>query len=89
MTDLWEELTSVFRMVFDNSQITINEKTTSSDIVGWDSFSHINLISAIEDHFKIEFTQSEAYNFENVGELIATLQKKVKPLIIGNSSGRS
>jgi len=89
MTDLWEELTSVFRMVFDNSQITINEKTTSSDIVGWDSFSHINLISAIEDHFKIEFTQSEAYNFENVGELIATLQKKVKLLIIGNSSARS
>jgi acyl carrier protein len=77
MTDQWEDLTSVFRMVFDNPQITINEKTTSNDIVGWDSFSHINLISAIEEHFKIEFTQSEAFNFENVGELMTTLQKKV------------
>jgi len=77
MADLWEELTSVFRMVFDNSQITINDKTTSIDIVGWDSFSHINLISAIEEHFKIEFTQSEAFNFENVGELMATLQRKL------------
>ncbi len=77
MTDLWEELTSVFRLVFDNNQITINNETTSNDIVGWDSFSHMNLIAAIEEHFKIEFTQSEALNFQNVGELMATLQKKV------------
>ncbi len=77
MTDYWEELASVFRMVFDNPQITINAGTTSNDIAGWDSFSHINLISAIEEHFKIEFTQQEAFNFENVGELMATLQKKI------------
>ena len=76
MADLWEELTGVFQMVFDNPQIAIDEKTTSSDIVGWDSFSHMNLIAAIEDRFKIEFTQSEALNFQNVGELMATLEKK-------------
>lgn len=77
MSDQWEELTGVFRLVFDNPQIRINENTTSDDIVGWDSFSHVNLITAIEDHFKIQFTQSEAFNFKNVGELMATLQNKL------------
>ncbi len=77
MTDQWEELTSVFRLVFDNPKITINETTTSNDIVGWDSFSHVNLICAIEDRFKIQFTQSEAFNFVNVGELMTTLQEKL------------
>lgn len=77
MADLSEDLTSVFRMVFDNNQITLNDQTTSNDIIGWDSFSHMNLIAAIEEHFSIEFSQSEALNFQNVGELMATLQTKL------------
>ncbi len=76
MADLWEELTSVFRMVFDNPKIVIDEKTIASDIVGWDSFSHMNLIAAIEQHFNVEFSLSEAVNFQDVGELMDTLQKK-------------
>ncbi len=77
MSDQWQELTSVFQMVFDNPHIHLNENTTSEDIVGWDSFSHVNLISAIEDHFKVQFSQSEAFNFKNVGELMTTLQQKL------------
>lgn len=79
MNDPWKELCTVFQMVFDNPQIVINEKTTASDIAGWDSFSHMNLIAAIEDHFKIEFSFPETMNFQNVGELMDTLQKKRNP----------
>jgi acyl carrier protein len=42
------ELNDVFCSVFDNPNIHITEETTSNDIVGWDSFSHINHISAVE-----------------------------------------
>lgn len=71
------ELNDVFCSVFDNPNIQITEETTSNDIVGWDSFSHINLISAVELHFNIEFSQSEAYGFKTVGELIGSLKKKL------------
>ena len=77
MSDLWPELTAVFQTVFDNPGIVLDEKTTASDIAGWDSFSHMNLIAAIEERFKIEFSQSEALNFQNVGELAETVQKKM------------
>jgi len=73
------ELNEVFRSVFDNPNIQISENTTSNDIVGWDSFSHMNLIIAIELHFNIEFTQSEAIEFKTVGELIQSIEKKIKP----------
>jgi len=77
MSDLWPELTALFQTVFDNPGIVLDEKTTASDIAGWDSFSHMNLIAAIEERFKIEFSQSEALNFQNVGELAETVQKKM------------
>jgi acyl carrier protein len=70
------ELNSVFCSVFDNPNIQITDDTTSNDIIGWDSFSHINLISAIEIHFNIEFTQSEALGFKTVGELICSIESK-------------
>lgn len=71
-------LEEVFREVFNNPDLTLNELTTSNDVEGWDSFSHINLIAAIEVYFNIEFSQSEALGFENVGELLEAINTKLK-----------
>lgn len=77
MDKITDELNNVFCSVFDDPNIQITDKTTANDIVGWDSFSHMNLISAIEIHFKIEFSQSEAIGFKTVGELIQSIDDKV------------
>ena len=42
-TELKERLNEVFRDVFDDSRIIVNENTTSDDIEDWDSLEHINL----------------------------------------------
>jgi acyl carrier protein len=73
-----DELNQIFCEVFSNSKILLSEKTTSNDIVGWDSFSHMNLVSAIEVYFDIEFTQTEALSFKNVGELLSCIEGKIK-----------
>jgi acyl carrier protein len=70
-------MNKVFREVFDNPEIEIFEEMTSSDVVGWDSFSHINLITSLEIEFEIEFTQQEAFGFKTVGELREAILKKV------------
>lgn len=69
-------MNSIFREVFDNPEITIFDEMTSSDVVGWDSFSHINLITSLEIEFDIEFTQQEAFGFKTVGELKEAILKK-------------
>ncbi len=75
--DVVERMNKVFREVFDNPEIEIFDEMTASDVVGWDSFSHINLITSLEIEFEIEFTQQEAFGFKTVGELKSAIEAKV------------
>jgi acyl carrier protein len=65
-----EKLTIVFRDVFDDDSIVIDETTTSADIEDWDSIEHINLVSAVEDEFGIRFRMKEVSGMKNVGEMV-------------------
>ncbi len=84
--DVKSDLNQVFCDVFGNPNIVIYEEMTSNSIVGWDSFSHVNLISAIEIHFNIEFTQGEAFGFKTVGELIQSIKNKVNQNPVGTAN---
>jgi acyl carrier protein len=72
-----ERLTRIFREVFDNDSIVLRDDMTSGDIEGWDSLSHIDLLYAIENEFRIVFTIGEAGGaLRNVGELCALIERK-------------
>jgi acyl carrier protein len=71
------KLTEIFREVFDDESIVLRDGLAASDVEGWDSLSHINLIFAIEKAFKIRFTTAEVTNLKNVGELGALIQRKI------------
>ncbi len=73
-----EKLTEVFRDVFDDESIVINENTTSSDIEEWDSIEHINLIGAVEDEFSLTFKMKEVSGMKNVGEMIDIIYERGK-----------
>ena len=75
MTTL-EQLTPIFRQVFDDESIVITRETTADDIDGWDSLSHVNLIVAIETKFNVRFSQKELLTFKNVGDLLRSIESK-------------
>ena len=76
MEKILNELNLLFREVFDDDNISINEATTAEDIEDWDSLSHIMLISEIEKKFKIKFTSMEITRFKNVGDLASSILGK-------------
>ena len=55
-TEILVKVQDIFRDVLDNEEIVLNNDTSADDIEEWDSLSHIQLIVAIEKHFKIKFT---------------------------------
>lgn len=75
-TEIIEKLNGVFQDVFDDDSIIVNESTTADDIEDWDSIEHINLISAVENEFKIRFTMGEVSGMKNVGEMINIIAER-------------
>ena len=67
--DVYEKLNEIFRDVFDDEDITVNDATTADDIEDWDSLEHINLVVAVEKCFGIKFTMGEVTGMKNVGEM--------------------
>ncbi len=74
--EIIKQVNEIFIEVLDNPGIVINYETTSPDVEEWDSLNHIQLVVAIEKHFKIRFTAAEIVNFSNVGEMCEAIKTK-------------
>ena len=74
--EIYEKLTEVFTDVFDE-EITLTDDTTAADVDGWDSLTHITLISEVEDAFGIRIAMKDVLGLKNVGELADIIEKSV------------
>lgn len=71
-----EELTPVFRQVFDDTSIELTRNSTADDIDDWDSLTHMNLVMAVELQFKVKFALGELQTLKNVGDMLDLINKK-------------
>lgn len=75
--EIFGKLNEVFRDVFEDEDITVNDQTTADDIEDWDSLEHINLINAIEQEFGIKFNMGQIVSMKNVGEMVSIIESKL------------
>ena len=75
--EVYETLNEVFRDVFDDPSITVDDSTTSDDVDGWDSLEHINLIAAIEQEFGVKFNMGQVVSMKNVGEMVDIIMSQM------------
>jgi acyl carrier protein len=67
--DIIREINKIFIDILDNDGIVLDPETTANDVEGWDSLTHVQIMVAIENRFKIRFKSAEIQSFDNVGEL--------------------
>ena len=77
MNVIHEQIVKIVKNVTQNIEDEILESTTAEDVDGWDSLSHIYIITEIEKHFQIKFSAAEAYNIKCIGDFVRTVESKL------------
>ena len=72
---LHERLEELFQNVLGDDAIALRDEMTSTDVPGWDSVAHVNLMFTIEQTFGVQFKGNELAEFTNIGELKAYLAR--------------
>lgn len=77
MADLLARLEPVFRDVLDDPALRLSAETSASNLEGWDSLAHVNLVFAIEQEFGVRFTLQELEHLRTVGDIVDLVERKM------------
>jgi len=75
--EIMETVRAIFRDVFDDETLVVEDSTNSSDIEDWDSIEHISLIVSMENEFGLKFDLKEVNKLANVGEMVDLIASKL------------
>ena len=75
---IFTRIQEIIRGILKNESIIISNETTSNNVDGWDSLTHMLIIAEIEKQFNVRINFRELMKISNVGELVQTIEKKIK-----------
>lgn len=75
--EIIEKITEIFREVFGDKNIVINDEMTAADVENWDSLTHMLMITKVEDELGIKFKLKELNRLKKVGDLISIVESKL------------
>ena len=70
MDDLLPPIRDAIRRVFGDDEIEVGLGTSATDVEGWDSLMHINVIIAVEKEFGVKFATAEISNLKEDGKTV-------------------
>lgn len=77
-TEIVNKLTSIFRDVFSDANLVLNDEMTTNDVEKWDSLSHMLMITTVEEQFGVKFKLKELNKLKKVGDIIEVLAEKLQ-----------
>jgi len=72
-----DTVTLIFRDILDQPNLVLDANSNASNVSNWDSLSHVELISAVEKHYKIRFPLGELQSLKNVGDMADLILKRL------------
>ncbi|OGU30149.1 MAG: hypothetical protein A2057_05575 [Ignavibacteria bacterium GWA2_35_9] len=73
-----DELKKVIINALKLDDFDFKDETVASQVPGWDSLSHINVILAVEKHYNIRFNNREVLRLKNIGDLQRLVVSKLQ-----------
>lgn len=79
-SELLLKLEAIFKEVLSNNTIKLSESYSADDVEGWDSLTHLLIVSVIESEFKIKFGSMESRNWKNIEQMLDSIETKLNKI---------
>jgi len=73
-----EKIRNIVVSVVQHENFEMKDEMSAADVDGWDSLSHMVIITEIEDCFGIKFKLKELNKLNNLGNLIELISLKIE-----------
>lgn len=67
----------IIATTLEQPDLQVSMRSKAEDVVGWDSFNHVNIIIAIEERFNLEFKSGEVEKMRAVSDLVQLIERKL------------
>ncbi len=71
------ELKKIILKALKLEDFDFKDETIASQIPGWDSLNHVNVILAVEKYYNIRFKNLEVLRLKNIGDLQKLINSKL------------
>ena len=69
-------LSEIFADVFMRDDIVLTDDLTAKDVPDWDSFKHVEILIATEEHFAMKLSSAEIDHIGRLGDLVDIVMRK-------------
>lgn len=72
-----QRIQAILEQVLKHNRFEIHDELTATMVEGWDSLTHMVIITEIEKQFGVQFKLKEINKLKNMGNLIELVQSKL------------
>jgi len=75
--EILNRVQKILEEVLKHNRFEMRDDLTAADVEGWDSLSHVMIITEIEKDFNVRFKLKELNKLKNMGNLIELIESKL------------
>jgi acyl carrier protein len=75
--EILERIGTILNSVLGHNNFELNEELTAKDADGWDSLTHMIIITEIETAFDVKFKLKDLNKLNNMGSLLDLVSAKL------------
>ena len=77
LNDIKKNISILLTSILEHDNFETHDELTAKDVDGWDSLSHMMIITKIEEKFNIRFKLRDLNKLKNMGALVSVIKSKI------------
>ncbi len=71
-------VTDIVRDLMENDDLRLDTEMSARDLPGWDSFTQVNFVAALEDRFGVQLALHDVERWRSLGDVLVSLHAQLE-----------